>query len=164
MKNVALRAAGPALAMVLTGCGGSSFRTYDVEVSLDPAFVASRDGALAAEVDLVGVPEAQAAQWRSYSMNDYFGGDDPMRAAAPRYPIVFKPGAGQAQTLSRTDPVWNRWKQAGATSLVVMSQWPGGSAREVLPLDPAAWESRRIGVVLKKSGLAVEGRTPQAKP
>lgn len=163
MRTMAMWAAGPAVAMALTGCGGSSFRTYDVDVSLDPALVAARGGSVAAEVDLVGVSDAQAGQWRSYSMSSYFGGDDPMRAGAARHPIVFKPGAAQMQTLSRNDPVWKQWKQAGATNLVVMSQWPGGSAREVLPLDPAAWEGRRIGVVVQKSGLAVEGRKPVEK-
>ncbi|MCC6679065.1 MAG: hypothetical protein IT436_18225 [Phycisphaerales bacterium] len=165
MKKLVMWAAGPAVAMALTGCGGSSFRTYDVDVSLDPALVAARGGSVAAEVDLIGVPEAQAAQWRAYSLGSYFGGDDPMRAGAARHPIVFKPGAAQKQTLSRTDPVWNQWKQQGATSLVVMSQWPGGSAREVLPLDAAAWQDRRIGIVVQKSGLAVEGRAPdKSKP
>lgn len=162
MRQVAMWAAAPALAVALTGCGGSSFRTYDVEVALDPALVAARGGSVAAEVDLIGVPAGQADQWRAYSLSSYFGGDDPMRARALRFPIVFRPGGPQQQTLPRTDPVWNQWKEQGATSLVVMSQWPGGSAREILPLDPAAWEERRMRVVIQKSGLAVEGRKPDA--
>lgn len=161
MKNLGIWAVAAAATMALTGCGGSSFRTYDVDVALDPALVAARGGSVAAEVDLVGIPEAQAAQWRAYSLGSYFGGDDPMRAGAARQALVFKPGGPQKQTLSRTDPIWNQWKQQGATSLVVMAQWPGGSAREILPLDPAAWQDRRIGVVVQKSGLAVEGRTPE---
>lgn len=165
MKKIAMWAAAPVLAAALTGCGGSSFRTYDIDVALDPALVAARGGAVAAEVDLIGIPEAKAEQWRTYSLGSYFGGDDPMRAGGQRHPIVFTPGGAQSHTLSRTDPIWNQWKQAGATSLVVMAQWPGGSAREILPLDPAAWEDRRIGVVVQKSGLAVQGRKPApAKP
>lgn len=140
-------------AFFIGGCGGGSLHAYDVDVSLDPAVTS-------AEVDLVGVSEAQLSQWDSYSLSSYFGGDDPMRAGSLRYPIVFGPGSSAKQTVARNDPIWSKWKQAGATRLAILAQWPGGSGRQILPLDPAVWEGRRIGVVVQKPGLKIEGRKP----
>lgn len=147
------------IGLVAGGCEGGGLKSYDVDVSLDQSLTAARTGA--AEVDLIGVTAAEASAWRSYSLSSYFGGDDPMRAKASRAPIVFKPGSATKQTLARTDPIWNQWKQVGATDMVIMAQWPGGAAREVVPLDPAAWDDRRIGVVVQKSGLLIQGRKPE---
>jgi hypothetical protein len=139
-------------ALLSTGCGGSS-RNHDVEVVIDPLV-------RSAEVDLVGINESQVHEWETYSLTAYFGGDDPLRTKSVRYPMVFMSGASTTQTFSSTDDIWAKWKAEGATRLAVMAQWPGGSDREILPLDADAWESRRIGIVVLKTGLQIEGRKP----
>lgn len=149
------------LSSLVAGCG-SAARAYDVNVSLDPALVAARGGAMSAEVDLVGVPAGDVPRWESYNLGSYFGGDDPLRGGAVRHAMAFTPGGPVMQTLPRTDPIWSQWKQAGATDIVVLAQWPGGASRRVVPLDPAAWEGSRIGVVVKQAGLEIQGRKPDA--
>ena len=84
------------------------------------------------------------------------------RAPANRY-VMKLSGSNRTQTLSRTDPIWQKWKQNGAMRLVAIAFIPGLSGsgegerdprRIILPLDKNRWkELVDIRIIASQSGL-----------
>jgi hypothetical protein len=72
-------------------------------------------------------------------------------------------GGKRSETLSRNDPVWQKWKANGAMRLVAIAFIPGLSGsgegerdprRIILPLDKNRWkELVDIRIIASQSGL-----------
>lgn len=155
-------------AMVLggvVGCeSGPSMGRYNVEVSLDPSLASRAGGPPQIMVDLVGLNDTQVAAWESKSMTSYWTTADPLRAEAKDYrkEMPFGPGQTAPQTLSKSDAIWNKWKERGAMHLFVLADLPGAKAdapgtadgrRVILPLDKRRWKTDTIKIVVQNSQL-----------
>jgi hypothetical protein len=148
-----------ALPALLTGCSGSGMGKYNVMVSPGGGLKDAAGGMPSVEVDLVGASDAQAERLKAYSVNDYFSGRDTMRAEADKKTLSFTKASPGPQTLSEKDPIWQSWKDKGATQLVVIANLPGVSGkgedprRLVLPLAGNRWDTDDIQVEVQKSGV-----------
>jgi hypothetical protein len=131
--------------LVLAGCG--TIRPYNVQVTPDPSI---RNDSV--EVDMAGVKnQIDLAQWRSYSVDQYFKPDNPFRKNSRSWSIRLN--AGKQETVGVNDPIWNQaW--AGARYLVVMANLAGEF--EAGPNDP-----RRIIIDLKSGTYRMTNRTLQ---
>jgi hypothetical protein len=165
-KRVAGSVAMLVVGLVAGGCCTHESKPYDVTVALSPAFGASKP---AIEVHLVGVSDAEQSMWNTYSMSKYWQEpNNPLRANANKYVMNFGQGRPDAQVLRKADPIWEKWKAAGATRLFVLAFLPGrfedapadqDARRRVLPLDQCRWpqkDQQQIKVVLLPSNVSVE--------
>jgi len=158
-------AIGALAVLSLTGCGsGAAAGRYDVTIRLAESLKDPTDGSVPSlEVDLVGVSESDAPRWSGYSMTQYFGGEDALRADALRTTFVFTTENPDPKTLDRQDPRWDQWLERGAQELFVLVNLPGGFVdrpgdedprRLILPLAKNRWQGRELVVEIHRSGLS----------
>ncbi len=168
VMNVWVAMALVVLGLSAVGCGQSKLRLgrYDLVVSPDASLRDAGSGKIPqVEVDLVGVRDADKAEWAAYSVDKYFSGEDPMRAGAAKYTrtVTFGPDNNGPATIKSNDPIWQEWEQRGVTTLYVfasartMKTGSGGAdlRRKEIPLTTDRWESgtNKIDVVVKSSGV-----------
>lgn len=151
MMKMALMLGLVASAAIGVGCGSSGMGRYDVNVALDPA-VATAQSVPTIAVNIFGANSVEEARWASESMTNYWmpGGQLRQEFAGQIKEFNFGPGATQAQTLSRNDPIWETWQKHGAQTLFIVANLPGGhedkpgaadSRRLILPLAKDRWQS-----------------------
>lgn len=140
-------------------------KAYGIQVDLDPALAGS-----SLQVDLIGAnPISDLPKFETYSVSDYWKPGDALRRDAAKVTLAFGQGRPTSQTLSATDPAWQRWLQTGAQHLVVLVDLPGISAdragnadprRLILPLDAARWgKNTTLHILIQESGARL--LTPQ---
>ncbi len=105
--------------LLLTGCTPGVWRG-DVVVALDPALRDQAGRWPTLEVDLLAVPQADAATWQTVPVAAYFEPDNQGRAAAPRVTIWFD-GQHPVGVLKRDDPIWESWQGQKADTLVAFA-------------------------------------------
>lgn len=162
-KTICLVLGAVLMASLFGGCSGGPGK-YNVTVT--PAAGMREGGRFPSfEVDVVGVNQTDADRLKSYSVNDYFSGGDPVRKDSDAKTMSFTAAKSEAQTLSMTDPVWDKWLSHGATQLVIMANIPGVSGdkgedrrRLILPLLSKRWEGHSIEIEVQRSGVVC--RTP----
>jgi hypothetical protein len=133
---------------------------YNVEVTLDESLAKN-----AVLVDIVGVNGSTLPRYQSYPMEKYFGPNDALRHDSPKIVMNFVSGKSLTNSLSATDPQWDKWKAIGVTHLMVLADLPpaGVVSREgvadprrmLLPLDECNWPSKtkNLSVVVQRSGV-----------
>lgn len=149
---------------VCGGCGGGkSAGRYDITLQLGSS-VGGADGRAipSLEADLVGVSDFDMERWSNHSMTEYFGGQDTLRAEAPKHTVQFSNESPDPKTLDDKDPIWDIWKQRSATHVFVLINLPGvredragdqDPRRLILPLAKNRWSSRQILIEVQRSGL-----------
>jgi hypothetical protein len=104
------------------------------------------------EVHLIGISEADHAQWSQYSMSRYWQPNDALRRSANKKVMSFGSGRPDVHVLTADDPIWKQWLSAGATRLYVLAflprhfdDAPGAldPRRRILPLDQCRWKRKR---------------------
>jgi hypothetical protein len=120
------------------------------------------------EVNLVGDTRRLYAGWGVYPDNQYWGPNDPLRREAQSggrvYVMVLSADDPKPKELSRTDPIWSKWRAAGATQLFVLAFLPGARPesgrgggdpqRLIFPLDNCRWKGvDTLDVTVEPSGL-----------
>ena len=145
-------------------CGsGIAAGRYDITLQLGSS-VAGAEGASipSLEADLVGVSDFDMERWSNHSMTEYFGGQDTLRAEAPKYTMQFSSESPDPKTLDAKDSVWETWKQRSATHVFVLINLPGvrddragdqDARRLILPLAKNRWSGRDILIEVQRSGL-----------
>ncbi len=143
------------------GCSGSrpEMAERNVVVTLDDTLAR----ATAVEVNLIGANDTDFPRVASRGVDDYWRDVAGDRAPSDRY-IMKLSGADRTKTLSRTDPIWQKWRAKGALRLVAIAFIPGVSGsgegerdprRIILPLDKNRWkELVDIRIIASQSGLA----------
>ncbi len=142
---------------------------FNVHVMLDQKDVGLKDekGALkATEVHVVAVSETELPHWQTMSMTEYWEPGNATRESAIKHVMTFGENSPTEQVLGKNDPIWKKWDNRNAHSLLVLAFLPGikdaaGSAdarRLILPYDPGKWEQRYWGkdtikVELRSGGL-----------
>lgn len=150
-------------ATMLGGCTAGMGR-YHVTVQPSEGLRDASGTMPSIEVDLVGVNESEAARWRSYPVSDYFSGRDQFRADADRHTLAFTHANPGPQTLPRTHPIWQKWKDKQAMELFILVNLPGTGDRQedprrlVLPLSRDRWKVDEIVIEVQRSGVVC--RTP----
>ncbi|HEV8607049.1 MAG TPA: hypothetical protein VGQ99_17040 [Tepidisphaeraceae bacterium] len=119
--------------------------------------------AAAVEVNLIGANDTDFPRVASRSVDEYWRDVAGDRAPSDRY-IMKLSGADRTKTLSRTDPIWQKWRAKGAMRLVAIAFIPGVSGsgegerdprRIILPLDKNRWkELVDIRIIASQSGLS----------
>jgi hypothetical protein len=119
------------------------------------------------EVNLIGVNQRDYARWAGYPVNKYWSPNDPLRGEARSsgrvYVMVLSADDPKPKQLSRSDPIWSKWRTDGATQLLVLAFLPGARSdpgrggdpqRLVFPLDNCRWKGvDTLGVTVEPSGL-----------
>lgn len=149
------------LAMAAFGQGCSSkpeMAERNVIVSLDDSLAR----ATAVEVNLIGANDTDYPRVAQRSVDDYWRDVAADKAPSDRY-VMKLSGSNRSRTLSRTDPIWQKWRSKGALRLVAIAFIPGlsGSGPEqsdprriILPLDKNRWkELVDIQIIASQSGL-----------
>ncbi len=144
-------AAGAAVGATLGGSVGAAVGEDDaapaagegVRVSLSPAYRAS-GLTPTLEVDVVGLPAAEAQRLSEEPVGGYFGASGTLRRSLPRFTAYFDRQDAGAKTLPRDGGLWRAWQDAGAEALVVVANIPGFSD-QAGPADP-----RRLVVPLSE--------------
>jgi len=118
--------------------------------------------ATAVEVNLIGANDTDFPRVANRPVDEYWRDVAADRAPANRY-VMKLSGGNRTQTLSRTDPIWQKWKANGAMRLVAIAFIPGLSGsgegerdprRIILPLDKNRWkELVDIRIIASQSGL-----------
>ncbi len=156
------------------GCGGASLKMVDIAVTPDASLKDSASGRLPqVEVALVGVKESDAALWREAKVDNFFSGNDAMRADAREYTktLTFSSDNPGTQVLKANDPIFKVWKERGVTMLFVFANSrnlktsPGAPEmrRKELPLTSDRWKTDRIEIYIKSSGIDVPTPMERAK-
>ena len=138
------RALAGLLLVFAAGCRcQSGMKAFDVHVT--PQFSNTGDAATAppVEVNLVGVSDADYEKWLSYPLNRYWSPRDPLRTSTKPFVMNFTHDDRQTAVLKKEDPIWEQWKQQGATHLFVIAFIP-----TINP--PATDDPRRVEVTLDR--------------
>lgn len=149
--------------LLLAGCATTppAPTPYPIQVELDSALQGK-----SVLVDLVGVNQGNFDRWNSYPMSKYWKDGDVMRANATKVTYNFVAGAPKVNTLALNDPIWAKWKAAGAAHVFILADLPGVQAdqvgvqdarRQILGLRPDAWTkgTKDLKVLIKESGIEV---------
>jgi len=160
-----------ALPLVATGCICHPTK-LNVTIELDET-MRSQLADRKIQVDIVGLNANEHARWESYSMTKYWEPNDPRRDSVPTYHVVFDPTKPGAQTLSMSDPIWDKWpirekkdiSDKDMPRLYVLAQLPGiwgpsddqpgekDPRRQILPLGDCRWKTKDIQMKIQKTGI-----------
>src|SRR5579885_911019 len=123
----------------------SGMQSFDVHVA--PQLTGAAAPSAPVEVDLVGVNDADYEKWSTYPLSKYWSPRDPLRTTSKVYVMSFSRQTQEPAMLRKDDPVWDAWKQQGATHLFVIAFLPAAKAqadadarRAELPLDRCLWK------------------------
>jgi hypothetical protein len=143
-------------------------KAFDVRVQQRLSARPDQPTANSVEVNLVGVNQRDYARWASYPVNQYWSPNDPLRrevhAGGRAYVMVLSADDPKPKELSRSDPIWSKWRTDGATQLFVLAFLPGARPesgrsggdpqRLIFPLDNCRWKGvDMLGVTVEPSGL-----------
>ena len=158
------------LLTLLVGCTcRPGMKAFDVRVEPRLASRPDQPAPDSVEVNLVGVTARDFARWSSYPVSQYWGPSDPLRREARSsgraYVMVLSADDPKPKELSRSDPIWAKWRAEGATQLLVLAFLPGarpGSGRGggdpqrlIFPLDNCRWKDvDTLAVTVAPSGLS----------
>ena len=135
----------------LGGCGCNP-KAYNVEVTLADS-LSDRT----VYVHLVGLNDTTGQVLSAKSMTAYWQPNDTLVSSLDIYKITFLEGQPRVHTLSRTDPIWDRWDNE--TNLYVLASLPGALddqpgpldvRRLILPLGSCRWENNTIKVLVSE--------------
>lgn len=153
----ALVAFGFTVLLIGAGCC-PQYKSYNVQVSLDPQFTSGGAAAPFVEVHLFGVNETMYPRYANMSMTKYW---DPQSQEGKRdrealvnskqVKVLQLGGEKTSVTLSAEDPVWRAWQANGAKYLFVLANMPHehpdepdkqDPRRAILTLDACKWENK----------------------
>ena len=135
--------------LILLFAGGcrcqSGMEAFDVQVT--PRLTAGNPASTApVEVNIVGVNDADYDKWTGYPLARYWSPRDPLRSGAKAFVMNFSHDNASPVVLQKDNPIWETWRQQGATHLFVIAFLPmvkeQGDAdprRAELPLDRCRW-------------------------
>lgn len=164
-----------ALILTTLGLGGckSGMKQFDITVRLDESL---QEQPPTLDVDLVGIGSGEASL-REMPVDEYFkaerdGGPSHYRrdleGTQQKVTMQFSHSDREEKTLSRSDPIWDNWKQSNLMEIMVIVELlPGTDSdtarRMFIPLDSGRWESRdnRLTITIQRSRLDLR---PQPLP
>lgn len=138
----------------LGGCGGPV--RYDINVTRDDAI---KD--MSVQVDLIGVNNPTALDAvMTCDINKYWAADGATRSANRYYPMQFVAGGANAQSVSREDPIWEKWNTPDTMVVVALIPGVGGEKgadrrRIKLSLQSGDWKDRTLEIRVDSKGLNV---------
>ena len=147
--------------------GGCQHFNVHVMPDMNDAGLKDDKGALKSlEIHIVAVSATEQSHWETMSMSEYWEPGNPTRESAIKYVMTFGENSPAEQVLRKDNPIWKKWDNRNAQSLIVLAFLPGikdvpGSAdarRLILPYDPGKWEKRYWGndtikIELRSGGL-----------
>ena len=153
---------GLMLAMLAIAQGCSSkpeMAERNVIVSLDESLAR----ATAVQVDILGANETELARLTSWPVDEYWRDASMNKVPSDRKTLKLSSSMRSA-TLSRSDPVWQQWRNKGAMHLVAIGFIPGLSGsgegdrdrrRIILPLDKNRWKEPLVDIqiIVSQSGM-----------
>lgn len=143
------------LMVFLVGCSCNP-KPYNIEVS-----VADSLSDRTIYVHLVALNDTNGQILSAKSMTEYWMTSDTLQDSLDIYKITFRNDEPSIHTLSRTDPIWDRWQDE--TNLYVLADLPGSitdqpgqldARRLILPLGSCRWEGNTIRVLVNE-GLVI---------
>jgi hypothetical protein len=156
--KLSLFALGALAVLSLTGCstGPSAWNISITQV---------QPGSI--QVDLVGVSESEKPKWEAYSMDSYWNNENDLRrgnALKLTHFLEFN----KPWTVSRNDPIWQKWFSHGDTELAIIANLPGnfppgaGDPRlNFFPLDKGSWKAKNHTLAFEVQDTIVNPVTPQ---
>lgn len=141
------------LALVLSGCSAPGVR---LNVALSPELKAVYGYYPSVEVDVAAMAPSEAERVTSYSVDEWFSPDNPMRAGVVRKTLKFSEDRAGLQTIDDDDPFWTEGKSRGAEAAAVLVNLPGHEdpkpgapdpRRIVVPLEAEHWYQTKEGTV-----------------
>jgi hypothetical protein len=155
------------LLTLVVGCACQpGMKAFDVRV--EPRLTSRPDqpSPNSVEMNLVGVNQRDYARWSGYAVNQYWSPNDPLRREAQStgraHVMVLSADDPKPKVLSRSDPIWSKWRTEGATHLFVLAFLPGARPdgghgdpqRLIFPLDNCSWKGvDTLNVTVEPSGL-----------
>jgi hypothetical protein len=144
--------------------GGCSHFPPAINVHLDNSL--ANGGALPlVEVHLMAVTADEYARWGSASITQYWSATGPSRMPNP-YRFVAQLGPrNPSVTISKNDPIWERWTEAGRTNLLILADLgsvtnrdtPTDPRRASLPLDKKDKNyPSTITITVKRGGISID--------
>ncbi|XAL98989.1 hypothetical protein OT109_15560 [Phycisphaeraceae bacterium D3-23] len=152
------------LLVFLGGCGCNP-KPYNIEVTLADSL---KDRTV--YVHLVGLNDTNGQILSAKSMTAYWQPNDSLMDSLDIYKITFLEGQSRVHTLSRADPIWDRWDNE--TNLYVLASLPGSfsdqpgqldARRLILPLGSCRWEGDTVKVLVNE-GLVTHTSTLLPEP
>ena len=131
------------LLTLVVGCACKpGMKAFDVRVQPRLSTLPDQPTVNSTEVHLVAVNQRDYARWVGHPVNQYWSPSDTLRREAQSsgraYVMVFSADDPKPKQLSRSDPIWSKWRADGATQLLVLAFLPGaqtesGAAAAVTP-------------------------------
>lgn len=159
-----------AVVMTAVGCGGTTFKKFDLTVSLDEGYARSSGNAVTT-VDVVALSGNRALSMDSVPMREYWTENDPYRQGLKNEGVLWTAelsAANPSATLPARDRIWNSALWKSGAQLYILADIPGvGPGRDgrdprrlALPRDSKRWDSGRLDVQVNARGMVY---TPQEK-
>ncbi len=151
-----------AVTLSMVGCGGTSYKKFDLTVSLSDTYIRESGGATTA-VDVVALGGQRAAPLDAYSMSRYWTENDPFRQELLNegmlWSVELTPGSPSA-TLPSRDRIWNsKWKTGAKLYILadIVGVGPGPDGRDprrvALPRDSQLWDTKKLDVLITSHGM-----------
>jgi hypothetical protein len=169
-----VRSAVPAAALLaliggLAACAPSvKMKKFNITTGPDASLKeasSSKMGKLEVDLVAVGGNQDDLNKWRTKNLNDYFSGNDPLRAGAKDYTrsLTFSDGNEARITITKGDEIWKTWYPnrsnlfvlANSRALAMESQKQEGRRREI-PLTSDYWKGDSFTIIIKNSGIEVD--------
>lgn len=168
VRTLTLTAGMAVLAWGLGACAPSvKMKKFDIGVGPDASLKEAGSGRMGKlEVDLVAVGNNadDLGKWRTKNLNDYFSGNDPLRAGATAYTrsISFSDSNEVRIKISKSDPIWKEW-YPNRSNLFVLANSRALSAeaqkqevrRREIPLTSDYWKGDSFEITIRNSGIEV---------
>ncbi len=146
--------------VVAVGCGGTSFKKFDVNVSLDGSMPAGES----VTVDLIALGGDRAEELDGMPMRKYWTLNDPYRSSLLAEGVLWTAeldASNPEATLKSTNKIWNSpiWKSGGKLFVLAklrgVGPGPNGDPRRrTINRDASLWTQKRIDVTVRQDGIS----------
>ncbi|HYE63420.1 MAG TPA: hypothetical protein VD997_15620 [Phycisphaerales bacterium] len=161
------------MSFTLGGCSTPTLKVANVTFTPEQSLRDPNGKLPLVEVAVIGVSENDAREWNEYKVDSFFAGNDPRRAAAKPFTkdLVFTNDDAAAKTIAANDPIWQVWKERGATRLFIFANsknlrsGEGGLElrRKELPFTSDRWKTNQIDIAVTSGGIDVRTKMEPLK-
>lgn len=161
------------MSFTLGGCATPSLKVANVTFTAEQSLRDPNGKLPLVEVAVIGVSENDAREWNEYKVDSFFSGNDPRRAAALPFTknLVFTNEDAAPKTIAMNDPIWQVWKERGATRLFVFANSKNLKAsegglelrRKELPFTNDRWKTNQVDIAVTSGGIDVRTKMEPLK-
>jgi len=162
------------LGVTMGGCSTPTLKVANVTVTAEQSLRDPGGKLPLVEVAVIGVSENDVREWNEYKVDSFFSGSDPRRTAAMPFTknLIFREEDSGPKTIAANDPIWQVWKERGATRLFILANSKNLSAgsggpdmrRKELPFTTDRWKTSQIDIAITGGGIDVRTKIePPAK-